>query len=76
MVWRKGDRVCQPTYGAGDIIDVTGGHVTIDFDDGIVRKFVLSLVELTASDAPPPQRPQPRTRAKRNAGPPDQRHER
>lgn len=65
MACRPGDRVLQPTYGVGDVIDVSGPHVTISFDDGVVRKFVASMAKLTATDDPRPDRPQAKPRARR-----------
>jgi hypothetical protein len=64
MACRPGDRVFQPTYGVGDVVDVSGGHVTISFDDGVVRKFKASIVHLTPSDAARPPRPAPKTRGR------------
>ena len=65
MAWRTGDRVLQPLYGLGDVIDVGADRVTIAFDDGQVRKFVISIVHLMPSDAPKPERPRSRTRSGR-----------
>ena len=65
MAIRAGDRVLQPTYGVGDVIEVTGDHVTIAFDSGGVRKFVASIVHLTPSDAPRPERPQSKAGVRR-----------
>src|SRR6266705_2284019 len=30
--WTKGDRVVQPTYGAGTLVEVNEHHTVIDFD--------------------------------------------
>jgi hypothetical protein len=67
MACRPGDRVLQPTYGVGDVIEVSGNHVTISFDDGVVRKFVASMAQLTATDDPRPDRPRPKARARKTA---------
>ena len=32
--WSKGDRVSQPTYGAGTLVEVNEHHTVIDFDEG------------------------------------------
>jgi hypothetical protein len=65
MIWRPGDRVCQPTYGVGEVVQVSGNHVTVAFDGSGVRKFVVSMVQLTPSDAPRPERPEPKPRGRR-----------
>lgn len=65
MAFRRGDRVHQDAYGAGDVVDVNVDYITIAFDDGIKRKFVAARVHLRSSSAPRPVRPVPRPRAKR-----------
>ena len=60
--WSKGDRVVQPTYGAGTLVEVNEHHTVIDFDDGAVRRFVSRLVTLEPSGEPAPKR-QPRRRS-------------
>ena len=44
--WAKGDRVVQPNYGPGTLVEVNEHHTVIDFDDGAVRRFVSRLVTL------------------------------
>lgn len=65
MAFRRGDRVHQDAYGAGDVVDVNVDYITIAFDDGSTRKFVAARVRLQSSSAPRPVRPVPRPRAKR-----------
>jgi hypothetical protein len=60
-----GDRVEQPTYGVGDVIDVSGAYVTIAFDDGGIRKFVTARVQLQSSTIPRPSKPASTVRARR-----------
>lgn len=57
----------EPNYGVGDVIDVSGNHVTISFDDGSVRKFVASMAHLTATSEPRPERPRPKPRPRRRS---------
>ena len=37
--WTKGDRVSQPTYGAGTLVEVNEHHTVIDFDEGGRKTF-------------------------------------
>jgi len=52
----KGDRVSQPQYGNGTIMEVDENHTVIDFDEHGVCKFVSRLVTLSKSTEPAPQR--------------------
>lgn len=52
----KGDRVSQPQYGNGTIMEVDDNHTVIDFDEHGVRKFVSRLVTLAKSSEPAPQK--------------------
>jgi hypothetical protein len=67
MALNDGDRVQQPNYGFGDVIDCSGRYVTIAFDDGITRKFVASIVDLTPTSVPRPPRPEPAARSRKKA---------
>ena len=40
----KGDRVVQPQYGSGTIVEANEHHTVIDFDTEGVRRFVTRLV--------------------------------
>ena len=60
--WAKGDRVMQPTYGLGTLIEVNEHHTVIDFDDHGRRVFSTRLVALQASNEPAPAKA-PRKRA-------------
>ena len=52
--WTKGDRVVQPTYGAGTIAEYNEHHVVIEFDDGGRRTFSTRLVVLQGTSEPAP----------------------
>ena len=62
--WSKGDRVVQPTYGAGTLVEVNEHHTVIDFDGHGRRVFATRLVVLHATSEPAPDR-SPRKRAPR-----------
>ena len=52
--WTKGDRVSQPTYGAGTLVEVNEHHTVIDFDGFGSRRFVTSRVVLERTSDPGP----------------------
>ena len=54
--WTKGDRVVQPTYGAGTLVEVNEHHTVIDFDEHGRRVFATRLVTLQATSEPAPAR--------------------
>ena len=54
--WSKGDRVAQPTYGAGTLVEVNEHHTVIDFDEHGRRTFASRLVVLQATSEPAPAR--------------------
>ena len=62
--WNKGDRVQQPTYGAGTLVEVNEHHTVIDFDEHGRRVFSTRLVTLQASSQPAPNKA-PAKRAKK-----------
>ena len=62
VAFRTGDRVHQPTYGVGDIIDKNANYITIAFDDGATRKFAAARVQLRPSTVPRPPRPPSKAR--------------
>ena len=62
--WSKGDRVVQPTYGAGTLVEVNEHHTVIDFDEHGRRVFATRLVVLQATNEPAPAKA-PRKRAAR-----------
>ena len=62
--WSKGDRVVQPTYGAGTLVEVNEHHTVIDFDGHGRRVFATRLVVLHATSEPAPDKA-PRKRAPR-----------
>jgi hypothetical protein len=52
--WTKGDRVVQPTYGSGTLVEVNEHHTVIDFDEHGRRVFSTRLVALQATNEPAP----------------------
>jgi hypothetical protein len=52
--WTKGDRIVQPTYGAGTLVEVNEHHTVIDFDEHGRRVFATRLVVLQATNEPAP----------------------
>ena len=54
--WTKGDRVQQPTYGPGTLVEVNEHHTVIDFDEHGRRVFSTRLVALQATNEPAPAR--------------------
>ena len=63
--WTKGDRVVQPTYGPGTLVEVNEHHTVIDFDEHGRRTFATRLVALQATNDP--RRPRP-PRKRRDQG--------
>jgi hypothetical protein len=62
--WNKGDRVVQPTYGAGTLVEVNEHHTVIDFDEHGRRTFATRLVSLQSTNEPAPNKAKtPRKRA-------------
>ena len=54
--WTKGDRVTQPTYGPGTLVEVNEHHTVIDFDEHGRRTFSTRLVVLQATNEPAPNK--------------------
>jgi hypothetical protein len=52
--WNKGDRVSQPTYGTGTLVEVNEHHTVIDFDEHGRRVFSTRLVTLQTTNEPAP----------------------
>jgi hypothetical protein len=65
--WAKGDRVVQPTYGPGTLIEVNEHHTVIDFDEHGRRVFATRLVVLQATSEPAPAAKTSRKRAAKKA---------
>ena len=61
--WSKGDRVAQPTYGAGTLVEVNEHHTVIEFDEGGRRTFATRIVTLQATNEPAPNKAPTRKRA-------------
>jgi len=55
--WTKGDRVVQPTYGPGTLVEVNEHHTVIDFDEHGRRTFATRLVTLQSTNEPAPNKP-------------------
>ena len=66
--WSKGDRVSQPTYGAGTLVEVNEHHTVIEFDEHGTRRFSTRIVVLESSNTPAPAR-KAKTRAKKKVAP-------
>jgi hypothetical protein len=60
--WTKGDRVVQPTYGPGTLVEVNEHHTVIEFDEHGRRTFSTRLVTLQSTNEPAPAK-SPRKRA-------------
>ena len=60
--WAKGDRVVQPTYGPGTLVEVNDHHTVIDFDEHGRKTFASRLVTLQSTNEPAPAKA-PRKRA-------------
>lgn len=52
--WAKGDRVVQPTYGSGTLVEVNEHHTVIEFDEHGRKTFATRLVVLQATNEPAP----------------------
>ena len=65
--WSKGDRVSQPTYGSGTLVEVNEHHTVIDFDEHGHRTFVTNLVQLEKTSSPAPIRQKAARRSKKSA---------
>jgi hypothetical protein len=61
--WSKGDRVSQPTYGPGTLVEVNEHHTVIDFDEHGRRTFATRLVVLAATNEPAPHKAPAKKRA-------------
>jgi RNA polymerase-interacting CarD/CdnL/TRCF family regulator len=66
--WTKGDRVVQPTYGAGTLVEVNEHHTVIEFDEHGRRVFSTRLVVLQATNAPAPAKPAKKRAPRKKAG--------
>lgn len=64
--WTKGDRVVQPNYGAGTIVEYNEQHVVIEFDENGRRTFSTRIVVLQTTNEPAPAKAA-RKRAPRKA---------
>ena len=62
--WTKGDRVMQPTYGNGTLVEINEHHTVIDFDEHGRKVFASRLVVLQATNEPAPHKSSTRKRAK------------
>jgi hypothetical protein len=64
--WAKGDRVVQPNYGPGTIVEYNEQHVVIEFDENGRRTFATRMVVLQTTSEPAPAKAA-RKRAPRKA---------
>ncbi len=64
--WTKGDRVVQPNYGAGTIVEYNEQHVVIEFDENGRKTFSTRIVVLQTTNEPAPAKAA-RKRAPRKA---------
>lgn len=55
--WTKGDRVVQPTYGPGTLVEINEHHTVIEFDEHGRRTFATRLVVLHSTSEPAPSKP-------------------
>ena len=60
--WAKGDRVVQPNYGPGTLVEVNEHHTVIEFDEHGRKVFSSKLVSLQPTNEPAPKKT-PRKRA-------------
>lgn len=58
------DRVQHAQYGLGRITEVNARYTTIEFDEAGVKKFITDMVRLKRSEAPAPEKPARKSRAK------------
>jgi len=65
--WQKGDRVVQPTYGPGTLVEVNEHHTVIEFDEGGRKTFATRLVALQATNEPAPAKAPRKRAAKKKA---------
>ena len=65
--WTKGDRVVQPTYGPGTLVEVNEHHTVIDFDEHGRRVFSTRLVVLQSTNEPAPARASRKRATKKKA---------
>ena len=54
--WSKGDRVVQPTYGPGTLVEFNEHHTVIEFDGHGRKTFASRLVTLQSTNEPAPAR--------------------
>jgi len=50
------ERIQHEDYGPGTITNIGPLHTTIEFDQGVTKKFMNTLVRLERTDVAPPQR--------------------
>ena len=67
--WMKGDRVVQPTYGPGTLVEVNEHHTVIDFDEHGRRTFSTRLVVLQSTNEPAPNKPSRKRASKAKSKP-------
>ena len=50
------DRIHHYMYGLGTIVGMDEHRTTIDFDEAGTKKFVTSMIKLSSSDTPAPEK--------------------
>jgi hypothetical protein len=55
-VYSKGARVAQPNYGPGTVTDADTNHTVIDFDNHGLKRFVTTMVALSPTSEPAPEK--------------------
>jgi hypothetical protein len=63
----KGARVSQTKYGPGTVTDADSTHVVIDFDNHGPKRFVSSIVTLSPTTEPAPEKAKTTRRRKKPA---------
>ncbi len=58
------DRIDHSVYGLGTIVEVNERHTSIDFDEAGIKKFMTSMVDLSSSGTPAPDKPGKRKKKK------------
>jgi len=56
-LFAKGNRVSQPTYGAGTVTSSDERYTVIEFDNHGRRVFITDMVTLSKTDEPAPNKP-------------------
>ena len=66
-LYGKGNRVTQPTYGAGTVTSSDDKYTVIEFDQHGRKVFLTDMVTLGKTDEPAPNRPTKEKKKKKAA---------